>query len=69
MISATKKFAIAARNAAIVQSASQTKWGIASRRRKKTVRRERRPSSASSSRTVWGGSSHARPIASGSEFG
>ena len=53
----------------MLQSASQTKWGIANRSRKKTVSRERRPSSSSSSRTGCGGSSHAGPIASGSEFG
>ena len=39
-------FAIAARKAATVQSASQTKWGMASSSRKKTVSRERRPSSS-----------------------
>src|ERR687898_1295686 len=49
--SVANQFAIAARTAAIDQSAHQMKWGIASRRRKKTVRRERRKSSATVKRT------------------
>src|SRR5918994_2837428 len=49
--SVANQFAIAARTAAIDQSAHQMKWGIASRRRKKTVRRERRKSSETVTRT------------------